>query len=328
MARRYAAEFLGTALLVFFGAGVATLVFGFRIFGGAALAAGMLTVALAFGLVLMVLAYVLGPISGCHVNPAVTLSAYLTRRIPLVEAIGYWIAQFVGGYLGSLLLFGLFNTSPYYFKPRDGLGANGYGRLSFLHITAGGAFLAEVILTAFFVFIVLGETRKKSSVTTGGLVIGLALAAVYLFGIPIDGTSVNPARSLGPALVTGGLPLSQVWLFIVAPLVGALLAAGLHLLFYPPTMADLGGTAVGADGEHTLAHSAADEAVRPAGQASGAAAGYPAVAGRGSAAAPSRVSRGAAPATPGSGTQTPGSQPPDVGGSWGSPGSGSGGTGA
>jgi aquaporin Z len=189
--------------------------------------------ALAFGLVLLALAYVLGPVSGCHVNPAVTLGALLSRRLPVVEAVGYWVAQFAGGLLGALLLWGLFSASPQYNRPVTGLGANGWGPLSLIHLGAGGAFLAEVVLTGLFVFVILGVTSKIGNTATAGMVIGLSLTVVHLVGIPLTGTSVNPARSLGPALIVGGTALSQVWLFIVAPLVGGVLAAGLHWLVYP-----------------------------------------------------------------------------------------------
>jgi aquaporin Z len=234
MMRRFAAELLGTGLLVFFGVGVATLDFGFK-FDGASIAAGVVATALAFGLVLLALAYVLGPISGCHVNPAVTLGALLSRRISPVEAAGYWAAQFIGGFLGALLLWGMFSTSPLYSRSKTGLGTNGWGAVSDIHIGAGGAFLAEVVLTALFVFVVLGVTGKLGNTATAGVVIGLALSVVHLIGIPITGTSVNPARSLGPALIVGGTALSQVWLFIVAPLVGGAIAAVLNWVIFPPS---------------------------------------------------------------------------------------------
>ena len=234
MMRKFAAELLGTGLLVFFGVGVATLDFGFK-FDGASIAAGVVATALAFGLVLLALAYVLGPISGCHVNPAVTLGALLSRRISLVEAAGYWVAQFVGGFLGALLLWGMFSTSPLYSRSKTGLGTNGWGAVSDIHIGAGGAFLAEVVLTALFVFVVLGVTGKLGNTATAGVVIGLALSVVHLIGIPITGTSVNPARSLGPALIVGGTALSQVWLFIVAPLAGGAVAAVLNWVIFPPS---------------------------------------------------------------------------------------------
>jgi aquaporin Z len=225
--RKFGAELFGTALLVFFGCGVATLMFGFGFDGGSVVAT-----ALAFGLVLLSLAYVLGPVSGCHVNPAVTVGALLAGRIPLADAVGYWIAQFVGGIVGALVLWGMFSTSPMCSKSKIGLGADGFGAKSMIHINVGGGFLAEVILTTVFVFAVLGATAKIANAATAGMVIGLSLTIIHLVGIPITGTSVNPARSLGPALVVGGVALSQVWLFIVAPLIGGAIAAGLHRVFY------------------------------------------------------------------------------------------------
>jgi len=237
LSRKVAAEAFGTALLVFFGAGVATLMFGFGA-GTGSYAAGIVAVALTFGLVLLALAYALGPVSGCHVNPAVTLGALLTRRITVSDAIGYWISQFAGGILGALLLWGVFAETPLYKKSEMGLGANGYGNASIIHLGAGGAFLTEVILTAVFVFVVLTATGKMGPTMMAGLAIGLALTVVHLFGILLTGTSVNPARSLGPALIIGGTALTQVWLFIVAPLVGAVIAAILHQVLYPKTKAE------------------------------------------------------------------------------------------
>ncbi|MFI5034880.1 MAG: MIP family channel protein [Acidimicrobiales bacterium] len=224
MGRKLFAESLGTAVLVFFAVGVATLMFGFK-FDGGSVAAGVAATALAFGLTLMALAYVLGPISGCHVNPAVTMGALVARRISLTEAVGYWVAQFVGGIVGALVLWALLRQSPMYHTSEQGLGTDGFGKASLIHVNAGGAFLAEVILTALFVFVILGVTSKIAHAATAGMVIGLTLTVVHLIGIPITGTSVNPARSLGPALIVGGTALSQVWLFILAPLVGGAVAA-------------------------------------------------------------------------------------------------------
>jgi aquaporin Z len=229
--RKLTVEFLGTAILVFFAVGVATLMFGFK-FDGASVAAGVVATALAFGLTLLALVYLIGPISGCHVNPAVTIGALLTGRIPLAEAVGYWIAQFAGGIVGALVLWGTLTTSPLYSRTTTGLGTDGYGSKSMIHIGVGGAFIFETILTAIFVFIVLRVTSETANAATAAIAIGLTLTVVHLVGIPVTGTSVNPARSLGPALVVGGTALSQVWLFIVAPLVGGVLAAGLHRLLY------------------------------------------------------------------------------------------------
>jgi aquaporin Z len=229
--RKLAAELLGTGLLVYAGVGVATLSFGFGN-AGSSYAAGVVATALAFGFVLLVLAYVIGPISGCHVNPAVTIGALLTGRMSLTDAIAYWVAQFAGGVLGALLLWGTFVGSPSYSRSTTGLGAVGWGAASHIHIDGGGAFLAEVVLTAIFVFAVLGATRGTANALVAGLVIGLSLSMCHLIGIPITGTSVNPARSLGPALVVGGTALNQVWLFIVAPLLGGAVAAVAHLLLF------------------------------------------------------------------------------------------------
>jgi aquaporin Z len=231
--RKFIAEALGTGLLVFFGVGVATLMFGFR-FMGLSPAAGVVATALAFGIVLLALAYALGPVSGCHVNPAVTLGVLLAGRMRLGEAIAYWLGQFAGGMLGALLLWGVLGSSPLYTRSGTGLGTNGWGSASMLHVSMGGAFLAEVILTAAFVFVILAVTGKAGNPVTAGLVIGLTLTVIHLMGIPITGTSVNPARSLGPALIVGGTALSQVWLFLVAPLVGAIAAAAVHYLVYSP----------------------------------------------------------------------------------------------
>jgi aquaporin Z len=231
MIRKCAVEFLGTAILVFIAVGVATLMFGFGLAGGS-VAAGVVTTAFAFGLTLLALVYMIGPISGSHVNPAVTVGALLTGRISLPEAAGYWIAQFAGGIVGALVLWGTLGTSPLYHRTRTGLGTDGWGSASMIHISAGGAFAFETILTAIFVFVVLRVTSATANAATAAVAIGLTLTVVHLVGIPVTGTSVNPARSLGPALIVGGTALSQVWLFIVAPLVGGALAAGLHRLLY------------------------------------------------------------------------------------------------
>jgi len=230
-ARTLLAEGLGTALLVFFGAGTATLTFGFKI-AGTSPSAGVVATALAFGLVLLVLVYGIGPISGCHVNPAVTIGFLAARRISLVDALGYWAAQVVGGIAGAAGLYGIVHTASSYHASM-GLGADGYGKSSMIGANAAGAFAAEVVLTFVFVFVILAVTRRASNATVAGLVIGLALVLVHIIGIPIDGTSVNPARSIGPALFVGGSALSQLWVFIVAPLVGGTISAVVYRFLYP-----------------------------------------------------------------------------------------------
>lgn len=231
--RKLFAEFLGTALLVIFAVGVATLSFGFGVTGSTE-SAGVATTALAFGLTVLALAYTIGPISGCHVNPAVTLGFLLSGRMSVQEAAGYWIAQFVGGIGGALALWGLFSASPLYSRSKVGLGADGWGAKAggTVQLNTSGAFGAEVVLTFLFVLVVLGATSRLGSPGFAGLAIGLALTVVHLIGIPLTGTSVNPARSLGPALVVGHHALSQVWLFLVAPLVGAIFAAVVYRFLF------------------------------------------------------------------------------------------------
>jgi aquaporin Z len=211
LTRSLVAEFLGTALLVLIGVGSA--VAGLR-------SGGPVEVALAFGLVLLALAYALGPISGCHVNPAVTLGVLLSRGMTAREAGGYWVAQFLGAILGAALLKLLTSGFGGVTDQTGSLGANNYGA----NISAGGAIVLEILLTFVFVAVILLVTGRSATPGFAGLAIGLTLAAVHLVGIPLDGTSVNPARSLGPALFAGGEALAHVWVFLLAPLVGGALA--------------------------------------------------------------------------------------------------------
>lgn len=230
--RKLVAEALGTALLVFFCVGTATLSFGFAL-TGKSVSAGVVATALSFGLVMLVLAYAIGPISGAHINAAVTIGFLVARRISITEAVGYWVAQIIGGIAGAGLLRAMFAGAADYSVKKVGLGTDGYGDASMIGLNAGGAFLAEVVLTFLFVAVVLSVTSKAAWPQLGGVAIGLALTTVHLIGIPLTGTSVNPARSLGPALFVGGESLSQLWLFIVAPLVGGALAAFVTMYFYP-----------------------------------------------------------------------------------------------
>ena len=207
--KKYIAEFVGTCVLVLVACGVAVVT-----------GANVVATSLAFGLVIVAMAYSIGNVSGCHINPAVSLAMLITGRLSIRDFIGYVVAQILGALAGAALLgvvLGSFKT----------LGANGFGEAmgaSNLWI----ALLVEVILTFIFVTAILGVTSKKEYSNNAGIVIGLTLTLVHLIGIYFTGTSVNPARSLAPALLQGGEALSQVWVFIAAPLVGALLAS----LFY------------------------------------------------------------------------------------------------
>lgn len=209
--KRYGAEFLGTLLLVFFGVGSAI---AGRVEGG------VVVVALAFGLVLLALVYTLGPVSGCHVNPAVTLGALLAGRTNLPDAIAYWLVQIAGATAGAFILFGLSRWGGVH-DQTGALGTNSYGP----NINLGGTMVLETVLTFLLVLVVLVVTSRTENAGFAGLAIGIVLAACHLVGVPLDGTSVNPARSLGPALFEGGTALSQLWVFIVFPLLGGLLAA-------------------------------------------------------------------------------------------------------
>ena len=224
MVRKLTAEFIGTFLLVFLAVGAAVFGIGGGVGADAAgPASGTVGVALAFGLVVLMLAYAFGPISGTHVNPAVTLAMVLTRRQEAREGVAYVAAQFAGAIVGAALL-KVFVSS---FGVTDRTGALGTNAYDNGAINLPGAFVLEVLLTAAFVLVILLVTEKVAAPGLAGVAIGLALTAVHLVGIPLTGTSVNPARSFGPALLEGGTALSQVWLFIVAPLVGGAVAVGL-----------------------------------------------------------------------------------------------------
>jgi len=246
--RKLIAEFIGTAILVFAAVGTATLSFGFKLFG-TSYSAGVVTTALAFGLVLMALVYAIGPISGCHVNPAVSLGFVVAGRMKVTEALGFWIAQIAGGIAGAYGLWAVFIGSPIYSKSVQGLGADGFGSASKIHLDAGGAFAAETVLTFIFVMVILFATSKVAREAMAGLAIGVALVFVHLVGIALTGTSVNPARSIGPALVVGGTALSQLWLFILAPLAGGFIAALVYGFMTRQSTKDVPADAVPPDAE-------------------------------------------------------------------------------
>ncbi|SBT52615.1 MIP/aquaporin family protein [Micromonospora auratinigra] len=217
--RRYAAEFLGALLLVFFGVGSSV---------AARVEGGVVVVALAFGFVMLALVYTIGPLSGSHVNPAVTLGVLLSGKISVVGAVAYWIAQFAGATVAAFLLWILTRWGDVV-DQTGVLGTNGYGK----HINLLGTAVLEIVLTFLFVLVVLVVTSWAEHSRFAGLAIGLALAAAHLVGITLDGTSVNPARSFGPALFEGGSALRQLWAFIVFPLVGGALAALVAPLLVP-----------------------------------------------------------------------------------------------
>ncbi|WP_216913777.1 aquaporin [Nocardia noduli] len=237
-ARKWGAEAFGTFVLVMGGVGTAVLA-GDRV--------GALGVALAFGLTLLFLVYAIGPISGCHVNPAVTLGQLLLGRISVVTAAGYVVAQLVGAFLSGLVLFALAKNLPSYNRKVDGLGANGWGAhspsaqrgpLGEVVVQNGygmaSMIIVEVMLTALLVFVVLASTDQISDVPLAGLSIGFTLGVIHLISIPVDGTSVNPARSLGVAFYQEGAP-GQVWAFIIFPLIGGVLGALVYGLLFGRT---------------------------------------------------------------------------------------------
>ena len=213
MARKLTAEFIGTFALVFLAVGAA--ITGIK-------SAGPLSVALAFGLVLTFAVYAFGPVSGCHVNPAVTMGMVVSRRMSITDAVPYWVVQLVGASAAAALL-KLMTTSCDVTDETGALGTNGYGAGHGINLA--GAFVVETVLTLLFVLVILLVTDKAGNAALAGVAIGTTLAVVHLVGIPLTGTSVNPARSFGPALFEGGTALSQLWLFILAPLVGGALAA-------------------------------------------------------------------------------------------------------
>ena len=214
----FAAELVGTFVLVFGGCGAAVL-------AGAHI--GYLGVSLAFGLSLLVMAYAIGPISGCHVNPAVSIGLALARKLPGSMLLIYIVAQLVGAIIAGGVLLVVATGTPG-FNLSQGFATNGYGAHSPGGYNLLACLVAEIVLTFFLVFTVLGTTHPKFPAGFGGIPIGFVLVLIHLVGIPITNTSVNPARSIGVAVFQGGWAFGQLWLFIVAPILGALMAAGIH----------------------------------------------------------------------------------------------------
>jgi aquaporin Z len=217
---KYAAELFGTFVLVF--AGLTTAV----IAGGQVHNVG---VALAFGLSLLAMAYAVGPVSGCHINPAVTLGMLMARRMSAGEAIRYWIAQCIGAFIASGIVLFIATHAPGGSLASLAGAANGYGDHSPGNYSMWACFVAEMFLTMLLVFTVLGSTDDRAPAGFAGIPIGLILTTIILAGIPITNGSFNPARSIGPAIWVGGWALEQLWLFIVAPMFGGVLAARVYL---------------------------------------------------------------------------------------------------
>lgn len=210
MVKKFSAEFVGTLVLVLFGCGAAVL-------GPAPF--DQLAVALAFGFAIVAMAYGIGPVSGCHVNPAVSLAAFVAGRMSARDMVLYWVAQFLGALAGAFLLSLIAKTG------MTQLGQNGWGAGSPGGYGMHAALIFEVVMTAIFVVVILGVSGDKGHGPFAGVAIGITLAVIHIVGIQVTGVSVNPARSFGPALLAGGQALSQLWLFIVAPAAGAIIGA-------------------------------------------------------------------------------------------------------
>jgi aquaporin Z len=213
------AEFVGTFWLVFAGCGSAVLAAGFPKVG-----IGLLGVSAAFGLTVLTMAYAVGLISGCHLNPAVTIGLTVADRFPKRDVIPYIIAQLLGGVAGAAALAYIANGAPGFDLVASGFAANGYGAHSPGGYSLGAAFVTELLMTFIFLFVILAATDERAPVGFAPIAIGLCLTLIHLVSIPVTNTSVNPARSTGPALFVGGWAISQLWLFWVAPILGAVLA--------------------------------------------------------------------------------------------------------
>nr|WP_276898094.1 aquaporin Z [Pedobacter kyonggii] len=218
---KFSAEFLGTLVLVLMGCGSAVIAGANGTTG-----VGLLGISFAFGLSVTAMAYAIGHISGCHINPAISIGMVIAGRMKITEAAYYIVAQVLGGIAGAFILLQIASGKPEYSLATNGLGQNGFAALSPQHYSLHAGFIAEIVLTFIFLLVIFGSTSTKN-INGGfaGLAIGLSLTLIHIVGIPVTGVSVNPARSIGPALLVGEEALSQVWLFIVAPIIGAALSA-------------------------------------------------------------------------------------------------------
>jgi len=237
LSRRAIAEALGTFWLVFGGCGSAVLAAAFPGVG-----IGLLGVSLAFGLTVLTMAYAIGHVSGCHLNPAVTLGLVVGNRFPAKEAPMYIAAQVVGAIAAAGMLYGIANGKTG-FQLADGFASNGYGDHSPGHYSMLAALLIEVVLTAFFLFVILGATDRRAPAGSAPIAIGLCLTLIHLIGIPVTNLSVNPARSTGPAVFVGGWALEQLWLFWLAPLVGGAIGGALYPAIFGEAQGEAAGSA-------------------------------------------------------------------------------------
>ena len=225
--KKYLAEFIGTFSLVLFGCGAA-VVAGKTIpitIADAPIGIGLLGISLAFGLAVVVMAYAIGPISGCHINPAISIAMLVAKKLSVADTIGYIIAQTAGATLAASALLAIQKDAPGFSMGEWALGSNGWGPGYLGGYSTTAAFIVEALLTFIFLFVIFATTSKLGNSNMAGLAIGLTLVLIHLVAIPITGTSVNPARSFGPALLAGGKALQQLWLFIVAPIAGGIIAA-------------------------------------------------------------------------------------------------------
>ena len=224
--KKMLAEFFGTFWLVLGGCGSAVFASVFPEVG-----INLLGVALAFGLTVLTMAYAIGHISGCHLNPAVTIGLYAGGRIKANEVLPYIVSQVLGAIAGAAIIYLIVSGEPRFDMSSSGFGCNGYGEHSIGGYPLLSGFVTEIVMTFFFLFVILGATDERAPKGYAGIAIGLALTLIHLISIPITQTSVNPARSTGPALLKGGWALSQLWLFWVAPIIGAALAGFVYHLF-------------------------------------------------------------------------------------------------
>lgn len=219
--KKYIAELVGTFVLVFMGCGSVTLAGEYI---------GFVGISFAFGLSVLAMVYAIGGVSGCHINPAISISLLASGKMKPREAVIYVVVQCLGAVIAAAVLYVVALGKPGYSLAVNGLGQNGYGTASPGGFSMTSGFIAEVVLTFIFLLVIYGSTSEQAPKGFAGIPIGLSLVLIHLVGIPVTGTSVNPARSLGPALIVGGTALSQLWLFWVAPIIGGLLAGGLWRL--------------------------------------------------------------------------------------------------